>query len=139
MLRIVLIAAVGVTAGVFSYQIPELDVVLLGEQGRGFFLFYSAVVPVVLLMINSWLEESGLITRLLAAGACMGVGVSLAIRLATEVFKPAPFIVFPFFGVLIEQTVADERAWLVANALVAALVAFAAFSTAGDDEQSLEE
>jgi hypothetical protein len=135
----VLLATVGVTAGVFSYRIPDLDVVLLGESGHGFFLFYSAALPVVLLLFNSWLEQSGAILRLMVAGACMGVGAALAIRLGAAAFAPAPYVVFPLFGVLIEQTVADERAWLITNALVAALVAVAAFNTAGDDQEAPEE
>ena len=139
MLRLVLVVLVAVIAGVFAYRIPELDVALLGEEGRGFFLFYSAALPVLLLFLNSWLEESGLINRLVATGAAIGVGLALAIRLATEVFSPAPYLVFPFFGVLLEDTIADERAWLVANAVLSGLVAIAAFSSAGEAPPTAED
>ena len=132
MLRLVLVVMVAIIAGVFAYRIPDLDVALLGEEGRGFFVFYSAALPVLLLFINSWLEESGLISRLFATGAAIGVGLALAIRLATEVFSPEPYLMFPFFGVLLEETIADERAWLAANAVVSGLVAIAAFSGAGE-------
>ena len=133
MLRLVLLVTVAVLAGVFAYRIPDLDVALLGEDGRGFFLFYSAAVPVLLLLINSWLEEGGLISRLFSTGAAIGVGLALAIRLATEVFSPEPYLTFPFFGVLLEDTIADERAWLVGNAVISGLVAIAAFTSAGED------
>ena len=133
MLRLALVVIVAVIGGLFAYRIPDLDVTLLGERGRGFFLFYSAALPVLLLFINSWLEESGLLSRLFATGAAVGVGLGLAIRLASEVFSPEPYLTFPFFGVLLEDTIADERAWLVANAVVSGLVAVAAFSSAGED------
>lgn len=133
MLRLVLVAAVAVIAGVFAYRIPALDTVLLGEQGRGFFLFYSAAAPVLLLFINSWLEESGVVSRLFAAGAAIGAGLALAVRLAVEAFSPAPYLVFPFFGVLLEHTIADERAWLIGNAIASGLVAVAAFTGAGEE------
>ena len=132
MLRLVLVAAVAVIAGVFAYRIPDLDALLLGEEGRGFFLFYSASLPVLLLFINSWLDESGVISRLFAAGAAIGAGLALAVRLAAAALSPAPYLVFPFFGVLLEHTIADERAWLAANAVVSGLVAVAAFSSAGE-------
>ena len=132
MLRLALLVVVGVVAGVFAYRIPELDVVLLGEGGRGFFVFYSAALPVALLFLNSWLEESGVISRLAATGAAVGVAVALAIRLGIEAFGPAPYLVFPVFGVLLEQTIADERAWLAVNAVVSALVAFTALSSGGE-------
>ena len=48
-------------------------------------------------------------------------------------FGPEPYLTFPFFGVLLEDTIADERAWLVGNAVISGLVAIAAFSSAGDD------
>lgn len=133
MLRLVLVAAVAVIAGVFAYRIPDLDVSVLGAEGRGFFLFYSASLPLLLLFINSWLEESGVISRLFAAGAAIGAGLALAVRLAVAAFSPEPYLVFPFFGVLLEHTVADERAWLAGNAIAAGLVAVAAFAGAGDE------
>ena len=133
MLRLLLVVITAVIAGVFAYRIPDLDVALLGEEGRGFFLCYSAAVAVVLLFLNSWLEESGLMSRLFATGAAIGVGLALAIRLATEVFGPEPYLTFPFFGVLLEDTIADERAWLVGNAVISGLVAIAAFGSAGEE------
>lgn len=133
MLRLVLVAAMAVIAGVFAYRIPDLDVAVLGAEGRGFFLFYSAALPLLLLFVNSWLEESGVLSRLFAAGAAIGAGLTLAVRLAVAAFSPDPYLVFPFFGVLLEHTVADERAWLAGNAIASALAAVAAFAGAGDE------
>ena len=38
-----------------------------------------------------------------------------------------------FFGTLFEDSLADERGWLAINALVAAIAAIAAFTSAGED------
>ena len=133
MLRLGLVAIMGVVAGVMAFHIPGLEVELLGEQSRGLFVFYSAALPVALLMLTSWLEEGGPVSQLLATGATIGAGAALAIRLAIELFSTAPVIAFPIFGTLFEDTLADERGWLAINAMVAAVAAVAAFSSAGGD------
>ena len=133
MLRLGLVAIMGVVAGVLAFNLPGLEVELFGEQSRGLFVFYSAAVPVALLMLTSWLEESGPISQLLATGATIGAGAAVAIRLAIELFSSAPAITYPFFGVLFADTLADERGWLAINALVAAVAAIAAFTSAGED------
>ena len=133
MLRLGLVVIMGVVAGVLAFHIPGLEVELLGEPGRGLFVFYSAAVPVALLMITSWLEESGPVSQLLATGATIGAGAATAVRLAIELVNSAPVITYPFFGVLFEDSLADERGWLAINALVAAIAAIAAFTSAGED------
>ena len=139
MLRLGLVAVMGVVCGVLAFHLPGLEVDLLGERGRGMFVFYSAALPVALLLLCSWLEESGLISQLLATGAAIGAGVALAIRLAIELFSPAPYVTFPLFGTLFEDTLVDERGWLAANAMVSALVALAVFSSAGEDDPGERE
>lgn len=133
MLRLGLVAVMGVVCGVLAFHIPGLEVAVLGEQGRGLFLFYSAVLPVALLFLCSWLEEGGVISQLLATGAAIGAGVALAIRLAIELFSPAPYVTFPIFGTLFADTLVDERGWLAANATVSALAALIAFTSAGEE------
>ena len=133
MLRLALVVIMGVVAGVLAYRIPGLEVELFGERSRGLFVFYSAAVPVALLMLTSWLEEGGPVGQLLATGATIGAGAALAVRLAIELVSAAPVITYPFFGALFEDSLADERGWLAINALVAAVAALAAFLSAGDD------
>ena len=133
MLRLGLVAIMGVVAGVLAFNLPGLEVELFGEHSRGLFVFYSAAVPVALLMLTSWLEESGPISQLLATGATIGAGAAVAIRLAIELFSTTPAIIYPIFGVLFEDTLADERGWLAINALGAAAAAIADFTGAGED------
>ena len=133
MLRLALVTIMGVVAGVLAFRVPGLEVELIGEQSRGLFVFYSAAVPVALLMLTSWLEESGPVSQLLSTGATIGAGAALAVRLAIELVSPTPVITFPIFGTLFEDTLADERGWLAINALVAAVAALAAFLSAGED------
>ena len=139
MLRLGLVAITGVVAGVLAFNIPGLEVELLGEQSRGLFVFYSAAVPVALLMVTSWLEDGGPVGQLLATGATIGAGAATAIRLAIELFNEAPVIVYPFFGALFEDSLADERGWLAINALVAAIAAIAAFTSAGEDTPAADD
>ena len=133
MLRLGLVAIMGGVAGVLAFHIPGLEVELLGEPSRGLFMFYSAALPVMLLFLCSWLEEGSVVSQLLANGAAIGAGAALAVRLAIELVSAAPVITFPFFGTLFEDTLVDERGWLAANAIVSALAAFTAFTSAGDD------
>ena len=133
MLRLGLVAIMGGVAGVLAFHIPGLEVELLGEHSRGLFVFYSAALPVMLLFLCSWLEEGSVVSQLLANGAAIGAGAALAVRLAIELVSAAPVITFPFFGTLFEDTLVDERGWLAANAIVSALAAFTAFTSAGDD------
>ena len=133
MLRLGLVAIMGGAAGVLAFHIPGLEVELLGEHSRGLFVFYSAALPVTLLFLCSWLEEGSAVSQLLANGAAIGAGAALAIRLAIELFSTTPVITFPFFGTLFADTLVDERGWLAANAIVSALAAFTAFTSAGDD------
>ena len=108
-----------------AFHLPGLEVELLGEPSRGLFVFYSAAVPVALLMLTSWLEEGGPVSELLSTGATIGAGEATAIRLAIELFASAPVITYPFFGTLFEDSLADERGWLAINALLAAIAAIA--------------
>ena len=139
MLRLGLVAIMGVVAGVLAFHIPGLEVELLGEHSRGLFVFYSAALPVMLLFLCSWLEEGSVVSQLLANGAAIGAGAALAVRLAIELVSAAPVITFPFFGTLFEDTLVDERGWLAANAIVSALAAFTAFTSAGDDSAADSE
>ena len=139
MLRLGLVAIMGGVAGVLAFHIPGLEVELLGEHSRGLFVFYSAALPVVLLFLCSWMEEGSVVSQLLANGAAIGAGAALAVRLAIELFSAAPVITFPFFGTLFEDTLVDERGWLAANAIVSALAAFTAFTSAGDDSAADSE
>jgi hypothetical protein len=139
MLRLGLVAIMGVVAGVLAFNIPGLEVELLGEQSRGLFVFYSAAVPVALLMLTSWLEEGSPVSQLLATGATIGAGAATSVRLAIELFNAAPVITYPFFGALFEDSLADERGWLAINALVAAITAIAAFTSAGDDTPGADD
>ena len=139
MLRLGLVAIMGVVAGVLAFHIPGLEVELLGEPSRGLFVFYSAALPVMLLFLCSWLEEGSVVSQLLANGAAIGAGAALAVRLAIEMVSAAPVITFPFFGTLFEDTLVDERGWLAANAIVSALAAFTAFTSAGDDSAADSE
>ena len=137
MLRLGLVAIMGVVAGVLAFHIPGLEVELLGEPSRGLFVFYSAALPVMLLFLCSWLEEGSVVSQLLANGAAIGAGAALAVRLAIELVSAAPVITFPFFGTLFEDTLVDERGWLAA--IVSALAAFTAFTSAGDDSAADSE
>ena len=139
MLRLGLVAIMGGVAGVLAFHIPGLEVELLGEPSRGLFVFYSAALPVMLLFLCSWLEEGSVVSQLLANGAAIGAGAALAVRLAIELVSAAPVITFPFFGTLFEDTLVDERGWLAANAIVSALAAFTAFTSAGDDSAADSE
>lgn len=131
--RLLLCGTVAIVSGFWAYKIPELDVAILGEGGKGFFVFYSAALPILLLFIRFWSDESSLATRLTTLGTTLGAGIGLGIRLSIEAFSSSPFLIFPIFGTLIENTSADERGWLIANALFSIVAAFIALNMTEDD------
>ncbi len=116
-----LIAGVAIFAAV-TFRFPDLDIKLLGIGKHRYFLFHSAIVPLLVLWISRSLQQIaivGFILTIFIGGFLAGVGV----HLVTDVFQTAP-VKFPFVGSLIDGTSIDDRLWEGINAIVCFVTAW---------------
>jgi membrane-bound metal-dependent hydrolase YbcI (DUF457 family) len=92
------------------FKVPDLDIPLLGIGNHRYFLFHSAILPVV-----AWfaLRRWKLIGVAIAAGFALGVGV----HLLTDVVQTKA-VVFPWAKTLVAGTSVDDRLWEGGNAVV---------------------
>jgi len=101
---------------ILTFRFPDLDIRLLGIGKHRYFLFHSAIVPLIALWASAKLRNIsiiGYLTRLFAIGFLAGVGV----HLLTDVLQ-FKAVMFPFVGSLIDGTSIDDRLWEGGNALV---------------------
>lgn len=125
---------------------PDWDISLLGIGKHRFFLFHSALglIPLRYLYIK-WKENSqrphGLQQWLQkVAGVALGTyAVGVGIHLAIDAFQPKA-VTFPFFGSLVDGTLADDNVWLLGNSLWAFKIAYDVFAlTFADNLQAAQK
>ena len=109
----VLVAGAAVIAAL-TFRFPDIDIKLLGIGKHRYFLFHSAIVPLLALFVSRPLRRIaavGFVTSVLVAGFLAGVGV----HLATDIFQTKA-VMFPFIGSLVDGTSVDDRVWTAAKA-----------------------
>ena len=105
-----------VAVAIFTFKFPDLDIRLLGIGRHRYYLFHSAIIPLVGVWVYGKIRRFriiGFIAAVLATGFLAGVGV----HLVTDVFQSTK-IYFPFIGSLVKGTSIDDRLWEGGNALV---------------------
>ena len=116
-----LIIGVAIFAAV-TFRFPDLDIKLLGIGKHRYFLFHSAIVPLLLWRFSRSLQQIaviGFILTIFIGGFLVGVGV----HLVTDVFQTAP-VKFPFIGSLVDGTSIDDRLWEGINAIICFVTAW---------------
>lgn len=110
----------GLKAG---YNLPDLDISLLGIGNHRFFQFHSALGLVALrYFYKQWLlkkTDNNFSHRVIKKVSGMALGtyaIGIGIHLAVDIFQPKS-IVFPFFGSLVDGTLIDDKIWLLGNSL----------------------
>ena len=99
---------------ILTFKFPDLDIRLLGIGKHRYFLFHSAIVPLLALWTSQKLRHISIVSYLatiFAVGFLVGVGI----HLLTDVFQTAP-VKFPFIGSLVDGTSVDDRLWEGGNA-----------------------
>ncbi|MGI6647601.1 MAG: hypothetical protein ACOX5W_00655 [Bacillota bacterium] len=137
--KIAVLVPVGLFGLTQGFDMPDLDISLLGIGNHRFFLCHSAIgLAVLRYFYRRWVEsEDGRFSSRLghkvagvALGSCaLGVGLHLAI----DVFQPKS-VVFPFFGSLINGTLVDDNIWLLGNSLWAFKISHDVFALSLADE-----
>ena len=107
MFRLLLLVASASVIGILSFHFSSLDVLILGNSSQGYFIFYSAIIPTLLLLLNSQLENSGLIINLVSIGASIGAGFTTSISLIIKLFSTNVKIVFPVFNEIIKNSLTN--------------------------------
>ncbi len=101
---------------IVTFRFPDLDIRLLGIGRHRNFLFHSAIVPLLALLVSRPLRPIGavgFVMSVLTAGFLAGVGT----HLVTDLFQTTA-VKFPFIGSLVDGTSVDDRLWEGANAIV---------------------
>jgi hypothetical protein len=137
--RLLLLLGVAVGAFILALRVPGLDVRLFGDDAKGLFLLHSAALPVLLLLVNSWVENAWTVIRLAAVGVGIGASAGTAIKLAQELFGADPRIWFPLLPPFLPDSFTDERIWLTLNAAVALIITITLFASAGDSDSDSDE
>ena len=132
MFRLLLLVASASVIGILSFHFSSLDVLLLGHNFQGYFIFYSAIIPTLLLLLNSQLENSGLIINLVSIGASIGAGFTTSISLIIKLFSTNVKIVFPVFNEIIKNSLIDDYAWLLTNLTLTILITIAIFNSSSE-------
>ena len=99
-----------------TFRFPDLDIKLLGIGKHRYFLFHSAIIPLVAVWLHRKIRSVpvlGIIAVAFVVGFLAGVGV----HLVTDVFQKTK-IYFPFIGTLVDGTSVDDRLWEGGNALL---------------------
>jgi hypothetical protein len=101
---------------VSTFRFPDLGIRFLGIGKHRYFLFHSAIVPLVLLRILRPLRRISIVGFLVTV-ATIGFLVGVGVHLVTDVFQTTR-VMFPFIGSLIDGTSIDDRLWEGGNALL---------------------
>ncbi|HUV07501.1 MAG TPA: hypothetical protein VMX75_07210 [Spirochaetia bacterium] len=101
---------------VLFLRFPDLDIRLLGIGYHRYFLFHSAIIPVLGLVLLRKHDIKNHVVFLFYGFLC-GLSLSIGFHLLLDVFQPAA-VKFPFVGSLIDGTSIDDRVWEGINSLV---------------------
>ena len=101
---------------ILTFRFPDLDIRLLGIGKHRYFLFHSAIVPLIALWVARKLRHISIVGYLTAAFA-IGFLAGVGIHLLTDVFQ-FKAVMFPFIGSLVDGTSIDDRLWEGGNALL---------------------
>ena len=110
------------------FKFPDLDIRLLGIRNHRYFLFHSALIPLIVWLA---LRRRGIIAAVVLSAFALGVGA----HLVTDLFQTKS-IVFPFVGTLVKGTSLDDRLWEGANAAGCGLIAFRGYRSRGSGRAS---
>jgi uncharacterized protein len=117
-----------------SIRFPDLDIAIFGIGMHRFFLFHSALIPILLIIIFKIIFTLDSTITLIVSGFLGSFTAGIGVHLFTDLFQ-AKAIMFPFIGSLIDGTSLDDRIWLIVNTLVcfciAGMLYRKAFSLAG--------
>ena len=111
---------IGLCSAVFAFvsfiKFPDLDISILGIGWHRFFLFHSAVLPVLMYFIIKKRDFIRLF-RLLLNGFCLGLSLAIGVHLFSDMFQSKP-VMFPFVHSLVNGTSVDDRLWLATNSIL---------------------
>ncbi len=115
-IKVLFILLIVLTA-VAGYFFPDFDIKLLGIKNHRYFLFHSAIVPLIVFLIVLQLKPRSPIGKWLY-GLSIAFTLGVGVHLFQDCFEKKS-IVFPIIRHLLEHTYLDDIIWLVVNTIVA--------------------
>lgn len=119
--KILLLIIFSVIGFVLSIRFPDLDISIFGIGLHRFFLFHSAIIPLLLLIISKTIFKLHDTIEMIVIGFLGSFSLGIGIHLFTDLFQTKA-IMFPFIGSLVDGTSVDDRIWLIVNILVCLLI-----------------
>ena len=111
---------------------PDADIRLLGIRYHRFFLFHSAIVPLVLYLLFLRIPRGPFLR--IASLFLSGFSLGIAVHLLTDVV-PRKAVNFLVVGTLVPGTYVDDRLWIVVNMLLGFGLVYLTFRKYRDGER----
>lgn len=120
-IKIPLLVIFSITGFALSINFPDLDISIFGIGMHRFFLFHSAIIPLLLLVILKIIVKPEDTVEMIVTGFLGSFSLGIGIHLFFDLFQ-AKAVMFPFIGSLVDGTSLDDRIWLIVNILVCLLI-----------------
>lgn len=101
---------------ILFFRFPDLDISILGIGLHRYFLFHSAIFPLLIFIISSFIKKPVFI-NLLIKSFSGAFSTAVGIHLFTDIFQNKA-VYFPFIGTLIKGTSLDDRIWIIVNMII---------------------
>ena len=122
-LLIIFIGLISIIGFILSLNFPDLDIRIFGIGMHRFFLFHSAIIPLLLFILAKLIFKLKDYLEVMIIAFCGSFSLGIGIHLFFDVFQ-SKAIMFPFIGSLIDDTSLDDRIWLIVNILICLLFSF---------------
>jgi len=120
-IKILLLVIFSIIGLVLSINFPDRDISIFGIGLHRFFLFHSAIIPLLILIISKIIFKLGDTIEMVVIGFLGSFSFGIGVHLFTDVFQTKA-IMFPFIGSLVDGTSLDDRIWLIVNISVCLLI-----------------
>jgi hypothetical protein len=120
-LYLIITVAVSLAGVVIFFRFPDLDIPIVGIGMHRFFLFHSAIIPLVFFFVVIIFRAE--LLKVILYSVCGSFCAAVGIHLFTDLFQPTA-IKFPLIGSLVDGTSLDDRLWELGNLLLCLLLAF---------------
>ena len=122
LIYVISITIIGV---ILFFRFPDLDISILGIGLHRYFLFHSAIFPLIIFVISLFIKKPVFI-NLLSKSFSGCFSVAIGVHLFTDIFQNTA-VYFPFIGTLIKGTSLDDRIWIIVNMIICFIFAFISY------------
>jgi hypothetical protein len=110
---------------ILFFRFPDLDISILGIGLHRYFLFHSAIFPIIVFIITGFFKKPQFILIILKS-FCGAFSTAIGVHLFTDIWQNTA-VYFPFIGTLVKGTSIDDRIWIIVNMIVCFVLAFLSY------------